>query len=221
MKLVVTTVFAFFIGASTSFAQCPTISVVGPTGVTQPGDPMTFRVDIQRSDVKFFWTVSAGTIVEGQGTTAIVVSTDNSMAGANVTATIDVSGLRPDCIRTRSESAPIDFGIVCDLVLDEWGGLKPNDVRSRLDNFFAELANNPLNRGVVVLHVNDNERFDSGNKRLKFVVKHARFRELDLNRIWFVLDQTGLMRTQVYRVPPGADMRPCAAICVTIKGGDL
>jgi hypothetical protein len=111
--------------------------------------------------------------------------------------------------------------IECGNVVDEWEGLKPNDERRRLDLFFAELSNNPLNTGVVVLQITEKERFDSGNKRLQFVVKHVRFRKFDLNRIWFVIERTGYSRTKVYRVPPGADLMPCNGVCITIKGGDL
>ncbi len=142
------------------------------------------------------------------------------MSGSNVTATVEINGLLPDCRKNASESAPVYF-LPEGLVIDEWEGLKPNHERARLDSFFAELSNNPLNTGIVVLQLTENERFDSGNTRLKFVVKHVRFRKFDLNRIWFVLDRSGDSRTKVYRVPPGADMMPCDAVCITIKGGDL
>jgi len=111
--------------------------------------------------------------------------------------------------------------IGCGNVVDEWEGLKPNDERGRLDAFFAELSNNPLNTGIVVLLVTEKERFDSGNKRLQFVVKNVKFRKFDLNRIWFVLEHSDESRTKVYRVPPGADLIPCNDTCITIKGGDL
>jgi hypothetical protein len=203
------------------FGQCPTLSIVGPDGLTSPGDPMTFRLEPARSDLKYSWAVSVGTISKGQGTPVIVVATDSSMSGSNVTATVDIQGLRPDCVKRASESAPIEQVIVCGLVMDEWEVLKPNDVRGRLDAFLAELANNPLNTGIVVLHVTDKERFDSGNKRLQLVVKHAKFRGFDLNRIWFVLERNEYSKTKVYRVPPGAAMMPCDGPCITIKGGDL
>ena len=105
--------------------------------------------------------------------------------------------------------------------MDEWYDLKPNDIRGRLDSFLAELSNNEFNLGVVVIEVTEKERFDSGNKRLQFVVKHVKFRKFDLNRIWFVIERVGYSSTKVYRVPPGADLIPCSATCITIKGGDL
>ena len=204
------------------FGQCPTLSVIGPPGLTDRGDSMTFRLEDARSDLRYSWTVNAGTIIKGQGTPVIVVATDKSIEVVNITATVEVEGLRFDCLKSASGSAPLVPTIVCGLVIDEWEGLKPNDERGRLDSFFAELSNNPLNTGIVVLRVTEKERFDSGNKRLQFVVKHIKFRRFDLNRIWFVLDRSEYgLRTAVYRVPPGADLKPCDGVCITIKGGDL
>jgi hypothetical protein len=221
MRLLSLAFIALWFACTSASGQCPSITVIGPMGVTNPGDKMTFTATISRTNsrLEYSWDVSAGTIVDGQGTLAIVVATDTAMAGANVTATVDIQGLRPDCASRASESAPV-APLSEDPILDEWEGLKPNDERARLDSFFADLENNPLNTGIIVLHVNEKERFDSGNRRLKIVVKHARFREFDMNRIWFVLDRTGDRRTKLYRVPLGGDLMPCDATCLTIKGGD-
>ena len=221
MKIISLIFIVLLFAAATAFAQCPSLTITGPEGITNPGDQMTFRLDVSKPDVKYFWTVSVGTIIEGQGTPMIVVVTDKATSASNVTATVDVQGLRPDCARRASQSAPLAAGISCGLVMDEWEGLKPNDERGRFDVFFAELSNNPLNIGIVVLQVTEQERFSSSNKRLQRAVKHAKFREFDLNRIWFVLDLTGKSRTSVYRMPPDADMKPCDGTCITIKGGDL
>ena len=220
-KLFVISIGIVWIVAGSVSGQCPSITVVGPEGLTRIGGTMTFRVEPRRSDLKYSWTVSEGTIAKGQGTPVIDVVTDETMAGRSLTATVNIAGLRPDCPASASEAAPVDPGIGCGLVMDEWEGLKPNDERGRLDAFFAELANNPTNTGVVFLNVTEKERFDSANKRLKLIVNHAKFREFDLNRIWIVLDRTGSSRTKIYRVPPGAEMVPCDATCITIKGGDL
>jgi hypothetical protein len=213
--------FVLLLAASLAVAQCPLLKVTAPEGLTNLGDPMTFRLNSPKADLKYFWTVSAGTITEGQGTAVIVVSTDRSMAGADLTAIVEVQGLRPDCLNRVSSSSAIATAISCGLVMDEWEGLKANDERARLDSFFAELSNNPFNIGFIVLEVTEQERFKASNKRLQLAVKHARYRGFDLSRLWFVLDRTGRSRTAIYRVPPGADVRPCDSTCITIKGGDL
>jgi hypothetical protein len=42
----------------------------------------------------YVWTVSAGLIVEGQGTREISVFVDRAQAGSNVTATVEILGCR-------------------------------------------------------------------------------------------------------------------------------
>jgi hypothetical protein len=221
MRVFVALLFTLFVGISHSLAQCPTITVTGPAGVTRQGDTMTFRVEVDRSDLTFSWTVNDGTITKGQGTSSIEVTTNAPTAGSNITATVEVQGLPLDCTRVASESAPVWDGGCGLLLVDEWESLRPNDERGRLDSFFIELSNNPANTGVVVLQVAHKERFDSGNKRLQLVVRHARFRKFDLNRILFVLDRTGRSRTKLHRLPPGEDPFACDGPCITIKGGDL
>src|ERR1043166_4819416 len=51
---------------------CPTVSVSGPSGVTAPGQPMTFVATVSGAEnATYNWTVSAGTISSGQGTSTI------------------------------------------------------------------------------------------------------------------------------------------------------
>src|SRR5436189_216350 len=45
--------------------SCPTLSVDGPSGLTAPGQPMTFTASVSGGDVTYNWTVSAGTISSG------------------------------------------------------------------------------------------------------------------------------------------------------------
>ena len=210
---------AVFVLVAPALGQCPTITVIGPPGVTQPGEKMIFRVEsaIVEPKVEYRWTVSDGTIIEGQGTPAITVATDRSMAGANVTAAVDVDGLASGCKKSASGLAPVMHFIEGQPV-DQYGTLKANDERTRLDTFFIELANNPTSIGLIVL-TGVNQRHDSRNPRIRLIVKHIRFREFDLERIWFAFEESGVRRTVLWRVPPGADL-PCDE-CPVVKGGDL
>ena len=89
---------------------CPTISVSGPSVVTNAGDTMTFTANVSggsQTDVTYSWTTSQGEIISGQGTPVITVQTTPDMAGGNVTATVTVGGLCADCETSRSEVAGI------------------------------------------------------------------------------------------------------------------
>jgi hypothetical protein len=209
-----------------SFGQCPPINVIGPAGVTNSGDEMTFRVDVGSIGPKyaFEWSVSNGVIVRGQRTPEIAVATDRSMAAENVTATVVVAGLQSSCPISASETAPVaPFG-GCGAPIDEWSNrLKVNDQRGRLDAFFTELANNPKQTGFIFLQVSSTERLDSENRRLQLVRQHAKFRRFDIGRIWFGLEVLidDEPRTKVYRLAPGSEQfLPCDR-CLIIKGDDL
>ena len=187
--------------------ECPTISVTGPAGVTNPGDSMTFTANVSggtQQSVTYNWTVSAGTITSGQGTPSITVATDNSMAGGNVTATVDIGGTDPSCTctTTASETAPVapkpDFVLV-----DEFGPLSNDEIRSRLDTFFSELSNNPTNQGYIINYGTD--RQIAARERL--ITNHIAFRNFDRSRITLVRggDTGDGPRTKLYRIPPGAE----------------
>ena len=220
MKLVLLSII--LLTASSAFGQCPTVTVISPQGVTNVGDKMVFRAEVGAVGPKleFYWSVSLGTIVAGQGTPSIELATDRRMGGANVTATVTVGGLAPDCEKTASETAPVaprlEWGS-----LDQWGPLKDNEQRSRFDTFFSELANNPHQTGLVVLLVTKRERRDHRNRRIQLIMDHVRFRNFDANRIWFCLERSIFEQTTIYRFPPGLEDEIPYENCLIIKGGDI
>ena len=134
---------------------CPTLSVTGPAGVTSPGETMTFTANVSGGSgetVTYNWAVTTGTIIEGQGTPVIRVATTPEMAGGNVTATVTIGGICEDCPdRTASETGSIQSGVQEPELIDEFGVLSNDDVRTRLDNYFSRLQNNPSATGVICL----------------------------------------------------------------------
>lgn len=199
-------------------SNCPKIEVIGPAGVTNPGNEVIFvaRASVYEPTLTYTWFVSEGTIIDGQGTDVIRVK--SSRGGVNVLAEVTVRGLPDGCKNTASEYAPIDEELPhCSL--DEWGDLDPNEVRAKMDVFFADLSNNPDDLGLIILYVTDKESFYVANERLQLIVKHAKFRKFDLARIVFKMEHSELLQTTLYRVPPKAEM-PCSE-CVEIRGRDL
>lgn len=174
--------------AAISSAQCPTLQVIGPVGITTPGDDVTFRAELNQvvSGVTYSWSVDKGAIIKGQGTEEIIVATTRELAGSVIKATVEIGGLPPDCKSLSAESAGIEPILpICNF--DEWSEMKPNDERGRLDLMFAELSNNPGNIGMLILRVKRGERLDAKNSRVQFVLKHVKFRRFDKSRIWFAL----------------------------------
>ena len=181
---------------------CPTVSVSGPSGLTKPGTPITFVANVSGGDVTYNWTVSAGTISSGQGTSSITVDTTGVPAGSNVTATLDIGGTDPDCTCTTrfSETAGIPPAETYNTV-DEFGALKDDDVKARVDNFYIQLNNNPNAQGYILNYGTPAQI----KARRAQIMKGITFRKYDASRVTFVdgPDMGEGVKTKFILVPAG------------------
>lgn len=199
-------VFADSVLPQTANTSCPTISVTGPAGITQPGDKFQFVGTVEGDvpkNLSFQWVVSAGgKITEGQETLNISVDAEWPSGGISITGTLNVLGLPEGCVKSASETAGV---IICGLVplIDEFGKLPKNDIRGRLDTFFAELSDNPSNQGYIINYGTDREMAT----REKLITNHVNLRSFDRSRITIVRGGDALagVNTKLYRVPPGSD----------------
>ncbi len=130
---------------------CPTVSVSCPSDVDQ-GSPITFSASVGGdANVTYNWSVSAGTISSGQGTSSITVSTDG-LGGQTVTATVELGGLDPSCSRTASCTTGIRAPAPLAVKFDEYGNIKFNDEKARLDNYAIQLQNQPGSQGYILAY---------------------------------------------------------------------
>ena len=78
---------------------CPTVWVVCPSGV-ESKQPTYFEANVAGGDVAakptYKWSLSAGKIISGQGTSKIMVAVSD-LAGQSLTATVRVGGYDPVC----------------------------------------------------------------------------------------------------------------------------
>jgi hypothetical protein len=74
------------------YTHCPPIAILCPTNNPQAGENVMFSAEIATDPkTNFTWTVSAGRIVNGQGTRVISVDT-KGLKGQTIIATVKVSG---------------------------------------------------------------------------------------------------------------------------------
>jgi hypothetical protein len=131
---------------------CPVVNVSCPdTG--SAGTPVTFTANVSGGDTNvtptFNWTVSAGTISSGQGTSSITV--DTTGVTNTITATVDVGGYERSC--STSASCTTTFTAPPGpRKIDEYGNIRFNDEKARLDNFAIELQNDPQAQGYLVCY---------------------------------------------------------------------
>ncbi len=135
---------------------CPTISVSCPADVEQ-GAPITFNASVGGGPPSltptYNWSVSAGTITSGQGTSSIQVDTAG-LGGQTVTATVEVGGVDPACAtRTASCSTQVRVPTVVEPVkFDEYGDIRFNDEKARLDNYAIQLQNQPGATATIIAY---------------------------------------------------------------------
>jgi len=131
---------------------CPTVSVSCPSDVDE-GAPITITASAGGGNVTYNWSVSSGTITSGQGTSSITVDTAG-LGGQTVTATVEVGGLAPSCSRTASCSTQVRPGPTPPRLFDEYGDIRFNDEKARLDNYAIELQNAPGSTGTIMVFGN-------------------------------------------------------------------
>ncbi len=123
---------------------CPAIEISCPTNVAID-QPLTFTsrysggVPANVTPV-YNWTVSAGTIIEGQGTDTIKVDT-KGLAGETVRASLSMGGYNLECAADCAVSIPLPKRE--SRMFDDYLNIARNDEKARLDNFGIELQNDP------------------------------------------------------------------------------
>ena len=162
---------------------CPTVSVNCPEEV-DPKSSAVFTANFVQGtptiSEAYKWTVSAGTITSGQGTSTITVSTAG-LGGQTVTATVEVGGIDPACSRTASCSTPVRPPIIEYEHFDEYGNIRFADEKARLDNFAIQLQNEPGFTGYIVSYGSCNREGVTRATRAKNYVVNKR--GIDASRI--------------------------------------
>jgi len=134
---------------------CPNLNVSCPTELINVGQPVTYTANVSGGDpnatVTYNWTVSSGTITCGQGTPSITVDTAGLTGGAQITGTVELGGVAPECTRTASCTVTLNVPPV-PRKFDEYGNIAFNDEKARLDNFAIQLQNEPGAQGYIIAY---------------------------------------------------------------------
>jgi hypothetical protein len=181
---------------------CPTVSVSCPD-TAPPDQPITFTANVSGGPgtQTYNWSVSAGTISSGQGTSSITVT--GAPAGGSVTATVELGGIDPSCTRTASCTTQIQAPPRQPTRFDTYGNIRFNDEKARLDNFAIQLQNEPTSQGYIIGYGTcDAEGQTRANRAKDYLVNT---RGIDASRL--VVVDGGCMpelRVDLWIVPSGA-----------------
>ena len=206
--------FSFLLAlfASGANAQCPMLSVTAPMEEILAGETMSFSANIVSGETKsagalsFNWSVSAGSIRKGQGTSVIDVDTAG-LDGQSITATLELGGLPPVCARAASATGSVKQSVLASKI-DEFGVANEETEWLKLDNFAIWLQNDPAAVGYIITYRGAKSAVGEAkavNKRmLKYLVE---MRRLDADRLKTV---DGGTRPTLWRefwvVPMGAKL---------------
>ena len=141
--------------ASDSKQLCPLISVSCPPGFKK-GEQLWFTATVLggNENVKpaYFWAVSPGKILQGQGSSAITVATTASN-GDSITAAVTISGFDLTCPATASCSLLDESGMVSpSRRLGSYGARPRNKEIAQLNAFAVQLEAHPGTSGYLLVY---------------------------------------------------------------------
>lgn len=125
---------------------CPMISVIGPQGLTRPGDGAVFMADVKGYESKhliFSWAVSLGKVVSGESSKRIEVEVPHDINNGILKAAVEIGGLPQGCPSTANAESVIHSGVFDVFPIDVYGEVKFQVEKARLDNFAIHVQNAP------------------------------------------------------------------------------
>ncbi|HEV8429480.1 MAG TPA: hypothetical protein VGQ41_16380 [Pyrinomonadaceae bacterium] len=176
---------------------CPAIEIVCPTDLAV-GQPITFSSRLTggvpaNTNAVYNWTVSAGTIIAGQGTDTIRVDT-TGLGGQTVRASLSVGGYNLECAADCGVSVPLPK--LTGRKFDEFPDISRNDEKARLDNYGIELQNDPTATAYVIVYPGrSSKRGDVQHHASRVVDYLVNSRGLDKSRI---VTLVGPVRDQLF-----------------------
>ncbi|HST23969.1 MAG TPA: Ig-like domain-containing protein [Blastocatellia bacterium] len=195
------------VGDVNAQAKCPTVRTSCPDSV-KVGDNLTFTANVSGGDndvtPTYNWSISAGTISSGQGTSTIIVDTKEA-GGMTITATVDVGGYSRECSTSNSCTASVMNKA---LKVAEYGKVAPAEEKKFLDKYAAALEADSYAQGYIISYETPKgpkmEAFKAAYNAMQYLIKQ---RKIEAGRL---VPMDGGYREQVaielWLVPSGADM---------------
>ena len=218
--------FVFMLSTTIVWGQgCPTIVIETPPNIAEPGDKFELSASVKGSlglsNLKYDWTLSGGTIEKGQGSSVIYVGTSLENAGTNIQVKVEVSGLSSVCGNSATEVFGI-AGIRCIYPVDDFGALKANDVKARVDNLFIQLSFNPNTFAILEMEFAENETVQQRRLRITNILDAISFRKYDFKKVvFFISNEKTSTSTRIRIVPLETDMAPWINRGAVVYGTDM
>jgi hypothetical protein len=172
-------------GLSELHQACPTISVSCPSD-WKDGEPLTFTATVSGGNpgvtATYDWVVSAGRIIDGQGSPSIRVDM-TGFGGQSPTGTVTVSGFDLACPAAASCSLIIERNAPQSSRFDSYGAIGRKAEIARLNGFAIELKNQPGAQGYLLVYGGRWGRTGKAQKVATRSVQYLKARGIDAGRI--------------------------------------
>lgn len=147
-------------------AQCPTVTVSCPDDAAEGTEP-TYTTNVSGGDPNvtptYNWTVSAGTISSGQGTSTIRVDTAG-VGGQTITATVDVGGFARECRTSNSCTISVTKKAAPAVKFGEYVTRDLSANKAKLDEFVLALQQDPTAQGYLIAYGGRTSRPEDAQK---------------------------------------------------------
>ncbi len=209
LTIFTTSLVSAAIGQTETSAKCPVISVVGPAGSVVPGDVATFTVNLENGSDngwKYKWSVSAGSIIDGERKPSASVKTSPALNLTRIVATVEISGLPTGCRREYSGNAeviqPGDPPLIAESTSFSW-----QIVKADLDKAADEFRSYPAHLIYVIIYVargrNSKNALSELQKRIRGYLM-SRYAIGDRRIVFVSGGMPSRSSVKVYRVPADA-----------------
>ena len=151
---------------------CPKVWVDCPNN-PKPNEPVSFTGKVSGGDPNvqpvYYWEISKGEIIEGQGTLVIKV---NASDLDSLTGTLTVFGYNKKCSKTAScSTSPIHHSAPA-RKFDSYGRLTTQETNLRLDQFLTVLNNEPGAQGYILGYHDRSTKTDAAQKAIEDAKKY-------------------------------------------------
>lgn len=188
---------------------CPTVKIISPTNITSVGESMTFSVSSTESNTKnleYKWTVSAGTVIHGQGTADIVIATNFDLQGQTITATVEIKGLPEGCENKFTEFGEVGVkSIIQHPPIIRYRKLSWEDEMKWILNLLVDLENDPESKIHLIFSIKNDSELKLVKSRQKKILALLRENSVSQNRIVMEIFKRNYYETIILIIPEGED----------------
>lgn len=209
MSKILATIFvlAFCFAAFGQDSLCPKISVTGPAKVVMPKENVNFtaKVDgeIKNLELRYFWSVDKGKIIEGQGTTVVTIG--EVPLDTILTATVEIKGLAENCLRIASETMVTPHGPKRAIEIEQ---LKTSDSQldeQKFERLIIALEDDPTVTAYIIIYTDEKTSPKRLKQKVRQIKKYLSDKKAPADRVVIIDDGISVDLIRLFIVHPGAE----------------